>query len=118
LLNTAERTLQAASGQIQSQPLAHASLVRATGELVQPRPQVLIGGPAPMAEDWHRQLLQRADLHCYRLPADLADETLPDTLKAMVATEQCSAQVCLGRRCLVPVTSQAELESQLAGHDA
>ncbi len=118
LLQTAERTLQAASGQMHTQPLAHASLFRAAGELDRPRPQVLIGGPAPTAEDWHRQLRQRADLHCYRLPPDLADETLPDTLKTVVEADEPSAQVCLGQRCLVPVSTLAELESQLASHDA
>jgi uncharacterized protein len=118
LLATAERCMRAASGQMHNQALAHASLFRAAGELARPHPQILIGGPAPTADEWHRQLLQRDELHCYRLPTGLAADNLPPNLAVLVGTENVIAQVCMGRQCLAPVSSLTALESQLAEHDA
>ena len=113
LAEAAKRALDAASSAMHHHPLSHATLYRAAGEMATPHPQILIGGPTP-SDQWHQQLLARADVHCYRLPGDLTQaeiskddieqDELPDLLKPIATASSATAQICLGQRCLAPVT--------------
>lgn len=114
LIDTAQRAVAAARGDIERSAMAHATLLRAWRALEHPRGQILLAGPdAPVAE-WQRKLEQTNRFEIYRLPAGLAAEDLPELLAPLAGERQATAMVCLGQRCLPPVHSLGALEAQLA----
>ena len=112
LEQTVEHAVHTAGSAMRQHALAHATLYQAAQELARPRPQALLGGENP-ADEWHRLLSRRARLHCYRLPPDLDIDDLPELLKPIASASQPTAQVCLGRRCLVPVFDIESVMDQL-----
>jgi uncharacterized protein YyaL (SSP411 family) len=114
LIDAAGKAIEAARGDMERSALGHATLVRAWGGLERPRPQVLLAGPDDPVADWHRQLGQDGGCDAYRLAADLPAEDLPELLRPLAGKTEPVAMVCLGQRCLPPVSSLEELEAQLA----
>jgi uncharacterized protein YyaL (SSP411 family) len=114
LIDAAGKAIEAARGDMERSALGHATLVRAWGGLERPRPQVLLAGPDDPVADWHRQLGQDGGCDAYRLAADLPAEDLPELLRPLAGKTEPVGMVCLGQRCLPPVSSLEELEAQLA----
>ena len=106
--------MDAARGDLEGSPLAHATLLRAWRQLDHPQPQVVLAGPSEPVADWHRQLAVRDDCHAYRLPPGSATEDLPDLLQPMADADRAVAMVCLGQRCLAPAHTFEELSAQLS----
>lgn len=117
LVETARRAVSAATGDVERSASAHATLVRAWGQLERPSPQVLLAGEEASAAAWHERLGRREDLHVYRLPGGLEPEALPPLLRSLAQSGPATGLTCLGQRCLAPVHELAELESQLASID-
>jgi len=114
LVDAARGVIEAASGDIARSPMAHATLLRAWRAIEQPRPQVLLAGPDHPVADWHRQLTADPRLDVYRLPPGLPVEDLPEQLAELAVRDQATAVTCLGRRCLSPAHTFADLEASLA----
>jgi len=101
-LDAAERTLLAANSTMQQMPQACASLLRALGEFLHPRPHVVIrqAGSAEAAA-WHdvpRDTAEASDI--YRVPAGAV--SLPGILAAQVHRPGGVAYLCRGTTCLPP----------------
>ncbi|PKL96109.1 MAG: thioredoxin domain-containing protein [Gammaproteobacteria bacterium HGW-Gammaproteobacteria-8] len=97
----AEHALAAESGTAEQAPMAHASLIAAGQELARPPIQVLIGGADSLASEWHARLLQRGELHCYRVP--VPDDTLAEPLASVSRWSKARAVVCRASRCSAPL---------------
>ena len=110
-LTLAARIVAGARGDMQRAPLAHAGLLLAHGELEHPRPQVLIGGEDPAADEWHAALTRRPGLHCYRVTG--GESGLPGYLAEVAACRDARAIVCVGTHCLEPATTRDQLEARL-----
>ncbi len=111
-LGLAQRIVAAAIGDMQRTPTAHAGLLVAQGELKQPDPQVLIGGPGSEADDWHALIATRPGVHCYRVSGD--GDLLPGVLAEVADGERTRAVVCVGTRCLEPAATLDQLEARLS----
>jgi len=114
LIDASRRAVDAARGDLERSPLAHATLLRAWRQLDHPRPQVVLAGPNEPVADWRRQLAVRDDCHVYRIPPGSATEDLPDLLQPMANLDRPMAMVCLGQHCLAPVHTFEELSAQLS----
>jgi uncharacterized protein YyaL (SSP411 family) len=114
LIDAAHKAIEAARGDIERSAMAHATLVRAWACLDCPRPQVLLAGPESPVADWHRQLAGRDNCEAYHLGTDLPAEDLPELLRPLAGKAEPVAMICLGQRCLAPVHTLHELETQLA----
>ena len=111
-LDLAGRIVDAARGDMQRTPAAHAGMLLAARELDNPKPQVLVGGAPGEADDWHAGLIQRPGLHVYRVVS--GEDGLPDLLAEVTGAKSARAIVCLGTHCLEPANSLVELEARLA----
>jgi len=111
-LALADRIVDAARGDMQRTPAAHAGMLIAARELEMPQPQVLIGGESGEGDDWHAQLARRPGLHAYRVGA--GGELLPELLAEIAESRSTRAVVCLGTHCLEPADSFEQLETRLA----
>ena len=111
-LALAERVVDAARGDMQRTPAAHAGMLIAARELRNPCPQVLIGGPAGEADDWHVRLTQRPGLHAYRVVS--GENALNGLLAEVAGAGSARAVVCLGNHCLEPADGLDQLEARLA----
>ena len=111
-LDAADRALAAARGDLQRAPAAHATVMRAMRRAEKPKPQVLLGGPDSLADEWASELGRNPELDVYRIPAASGD--VPDLLAPVAGAKRATAMACLGTRCLVPVHDLAALKAQLA----
>jgi len=114
-LALADRIVDAAGGDMQRTPAAHAGMLVAAGELRNSDPQVLIGGASSDADDWHARLMRRPGLHAYRLPS--GETVLPDAFTEIAGVESSRAVVCVGTHCLEPADDFEQLEARLTEAD-
>jgi hypothetical protein len=110
-LDLAGRIVDAARGDVQQAPSAHASMLLASLEIRAPRPLVLIGGPAGPADEWHRRLRRDPDLYCFRIRHG---RTLTGPLGRVGGSGEAVAVVCAGMRCLEPADTSEALDERLA----
>ncbi len=111
-LDAAQRTLRAASTELGRYPLAHASLLCALDEFLDPPTQVILAG-ANREELMEWQAIARGGerLRCYLLDPDA--EPLPGILGAYRVGERSRAFVCKGTSCQPPLESGAALAAEL-----
>jgi hypothetical protein len=109
-LDLAGRIVDAARGDMQRSPMAHASMLLASLEISVPRPLVLIGGPTGEPDDWHRHLRTDPRAHCFRIRDG---KTLTGPLGRVGGSPDPVALVCAGMRCLEPASSLDELRLRL-----
>lgn len=113
------QALAAIGSDVQQQPAAHATWLRARRELDNPAPQIVLGGPDEPIESWAGKLARRIDRRVCRIPQGLSD--LPTTLQAASDATRPQAWICLADRCLEPLESveaiDAALESATASFD-
>jgi uncharacterized protein YyaL (SSP411 family) len=111
-LNSAERTLHAASAAIQDYPQAHMSLVNALEDLLSSMQILVIRGEASSATDWASTLgkLYAPTRMIFAIPSD-AD--LPAALAAKRPSEATVAYLCTGMTCSAPLENLAEVTRTL-----
>ena len=112
-LEAAERALRAAWTLLESHPQAHASLLVALEELLNPPTVVILRGQQEQIDLWRRELVK---LYAPRrlllaIPADAP--RLPAALADKVAREKTVAYVCRGSACSAPIDSLSRLVSEL-----
>ncbi|MDT8448757.1 MAG: thioredoxin domain-containing protein [Wenzhouxiangellaceae bacterium] len=111
-LEMARGIVAGCAGELQRAPMACASMLLARREIDDPLPLVLIGGGDDRARQWHARLRGRPDVHCYRV--ERSDTTLPGPLAGVAGRPETIAVVCLGMRCLAPITEFDDLVDELA----
>jgi uncharacterized protein YyaL (SSP411 family) len=114
LIKLSELILQAAAGDCERSPLAHATLIRAGLEAESPTPQVLMAGPDETTRAWQAGIETRANLHVYRLSPDIDLEEPPELLERVRLSSGPVAHVCSGLHCLEPATSSDALRARLS----
>jgi uncharacterized protein YyaL (SSP411 family) len=117
-LDAAERTLRSAWGQIGRLPYAHATLLDALEEHLDPPEIVVLRGGDALPE-WHARATRRYAPRrlVLAIPANAAD--LPPGLAARAAPpDGCLAYVCRGTHCEAPIGELASLDAALARTEA
>lgn len=116
-LDAAERLLQALGASIAQYPSAHASLLLAIEEFLDPPQIVVLRGEGETLNAWRRRSEQR--YAPWRLTVGIPDaaDALPGTLAARVSKGPATAYVCTGHACQAPVTDFDELDALLAGQE-
>jgi uncharacterized protein YyaL (SSP411 family) len=112
-LDAAERTLKSAAAVMQKYPQGHASLLMALDEFTSPPVAVVLRGPAAEIAQW------RAALDCVydpkrlvlAIPQDAVD--LPAGLEDKRPQPLTVGYVCRGTQCSAPLSSLADLASEL-----
>ncbi|HEV2286583.1 MAG TPA: thioredoxin domain-containing protein [Steroidobacteraceae bacterium] len=112
-LTAAERTLRAAWPALEKQPPAHATLVNALEELLQPPEIVILRGEPAAIEGWQRELAQifAPRRLVLAIPADA--DGLPPALAEKTPRGAAVAYVCRGSTCSAPVESLPALIANL-----
>ena len=112
-LDAAERTLQALQSNIQQQPSAHASLLMALEEYLEPTQTVVLRGTVEQMKPW--EILARRHYRPGRLVLAIPDniENLPGVLAERKIRDGVTAYVCTGHACSEPVTEWSQFEAIL-----
>jgi uncharacterized protein YyaL (SSP411 family) len=115
-LEAAERTLRAAAGAIERYPQAHASLLIALEEWLEPPDLVILRGNAGSLERWRNALRGYAPRRLvFAIPANAA--ALPEALAARAPRGAAVAYVCRGATCSPPILYPDELSAALEAPD-
>jgi uncharacterized protein YyaL (SSP411 family) len=105
----ADRCLRRAMPRLQDNPLAHATLLPALMDAVNPPPKLVLGGTRNDAQDAMKRWVQsRYRLDCYVVGT--AVDQLPGILREFRSDQPVTAWLCRGTQCLPPVHSKGELE--------
>ncbi|TAN48442.1 MAG: thioredoxin domain-containing protein [Methylococcaceae bacterium] len=112
-LRAAERTLQAASEAMQRYPAAHAALLCALDDWLEPQQIVILRGAAPAMAAWLREaaLPWHPRRLVFAIPAEAAG--LPPGLAARPAGDAVLAYVCANGACRPPLDAPARLRELL-----
>jgi uncharacterized protein YyaL (SSP411 family) len=113
-LDAAARTLRAAWAQVQHYPHAHASMLVALAEHLDPPEQVIIRGPREEAASWRDTLTKKYSPMRQVFAIDADAQELPEVLAAKRSLDGCVAYVCRGMTCSEPIKALAPLVA-LAG---
>ncbi|MGH8230948.1 MAG: thioredoxin domain-containing protein, partial [Steroidobacteraceae bacterium] len=114
-LAAAERTLRAAWDALVRYPEAHASMLRALEDYLQP-PQIVIVRGAPAAlTPWMAQLQAGFTPRRWALAVGADISGLPEALASKPAADAPLAYVCRGTQCSAPIRSLAQLLQELDG---
>jgi uncharacterized protein YyaL (SSP411 family) len=106
-LDAAARTLRAAWAPVQHYPHAHASMLVALAEHLDPPEQVIIRGPIDEATRWRDSVTKKYSpmRQVFAIEADAPG--LPEALAAKRALDGCVAYVCRGMTCSEPIRALA-----------
>jgi hypothetical protein len=112
-LDAAERTLQALQTNIQQQPSAHASLLMALEEHLEPTQTVVLRGTVEEMKPW--EILAQRHYRPGRLVLVIPDnvENLPGVLAERKARGGTTAYICTGLACSAPVNEIKQFEATL-----
>ena len=112
-LLAAENTLRAGYPAMQEHPQAHAALVAALDEYLDPPEIVIIRGPEAEVGDWLHNLssIYAPRRLVFAIPASAGN--LPGALEARKPGESTIAYVCRGTSCSAPIRSLKELANEL-----
>jgi len=111
-LEAAERTLRAGADAVARYPQAHASMLIALEELLQPAEIVILRGDPPALAAWLEALAGYAPQRLvFAIPGDAAG--LPEALAVRAPRGPAVAYVCHGETCSPPITSLGELRTAL-----
>ena len=116
-LEAAERTLEYASQQITSTPIAHASLLRCSEEINNPPTIIIIRGSNDELKQW-QQICQQ-QFNPRRMTFAIANdaENLPPALQSKFSnSEETLAYICRGTSCQAPVNHITQLTKALDNH--
>jgi uncharacterized protein YyaL (SSP411 family) len=113
-LDAAERCLKAAWAHIQEAPHAHASLLEALDEHLEPPRMVILRGLSAPLGDWEASLLEAhiPGRLVFPIPRDAGD--LPEVLENYQPDGDVTAWVCVGTKCSAPIFDVSKLTEELA----
>jgi uncharacterized protein YyaL (SSP411 family) len=103
----------AAQGSIEDMPAAHASLLMALEEQLQPTRTVIVRGPQQAAGEWRARLARMYLPHTLTLAIPEGIRPLPEPLEKPVAASV-NAWVCEGVVCLAPIASFDDLAERVS----
>lgn len=111
--HAAQRTLQTAWQGIKQMPYAHASLLMALDEHLEPPETLVIRAQAPTLQHWQAQAARgyHPRRAVYAIP--LSAGSLPGLLGERTAKAGPAAFLCRGTQCLPPITDPVTLASNL-----
>ena len=112
-LAAAERTLLAAWSAIDRYPPAHASLLDALEERLQPTEIVILRGPSEVVRAWHRDLTRLYAPRRLLLAVPDSAQGLPPSLASKPGASGGVAYVCSGSVCEAPIASLPALVRRL-----
>lgn len=113
-LIAAERTLEYASQQITSTPMAHASLLRCSEEISNPPATIIIRGERDVIQQWQLACQQSFNPQrmTFAIPNDA--EELPEALKnKFTQSAEAVAYICQGTSCQAPINQLTQLTNAL-----
>jgi uncharacterized protein YyaL (SSP411 family) len=113
-LDAAERTLRAAWPALAKYPDAHATMLVALEEALQPPQTVILRGPAPVIEPWRRQLNRLYAPRRWTLAIPSGADPLPAALADKPDCAAGAAYVCRGSTCSPPLHSLPALIEALS----
>ena len=116
-LDAASGTLRWARGAMEQYPAGHATLLAALEDEVSPPELVIVRGPRVELETWLRPIRTgfRPWRHAFGIPYEDSG-LMPSYLPRLVSAEkqrQCTAYVCKGLTCSLPIHSQEDLATAL-----
>jgi len=113
-IDAAERCQRLFQAAVAEQPMAHATLLMALAEQIEPPRIVVLRGPDAALADWLAALnpICPADTLLLAVPADAYD--LPATLAKPVRSGV-TGYVCAGANCLPEIVQMTELQAILSG---
>ena len=113
-LDTAERTLRAASNPMDTFPLGHASLITALEEYLYPPEIVVIRGSDNELVAWAGAVsaIYAPRRMVFSIPNDA--ENLPGALALRKPSSSTIAYVCRGKTCSPPLTSLSDLATEIS----
>jgi uncharacterized protein YyaL (SSP411 family) len=114
-LHAAERTLRAAWQSLQQHPHAHATMLVALEEHLEPAEIVIIRGTDVEVAEWQSELerIYAPKRLIFAIPNDAAD--LPEAIASKKANDTVVAYVCRGMVCSEPIRSLPGLASIASG---
>ncbi len=112
-LQAAERTLRAAWPALLKYPDAHASMLHALEDYLQPPQIVILRGPAAAIEPWRRELNAVFAPRRWTLAVPADATGLPPAIASKPAADGALAYVCRGTQCSAPIDSLAALTREL-----
>ncbi|MDX1519214.1 MAG: thioredoxin domain-containing protein, partial [Gammaproteobacteria bacterium] len=118
-LEAADNTLKAGWASLERIPYAHGSLLCALLDHLDPPVQVILRGPAEEIRTWKREIHApglQPERRVYAIPDH--ETGLPGFLKDQGQNGQASAQICVGDRCLTPVSDLETLLESLKTYKA
>jgi hypothetical protein len=118
-LDAASGTLRWARAAMEQYPAGHSTLLAALEDEVTPPELVIVRGPRVELESWLRPIRHgfRPWRHAFGIPYEDAG-LMPGYMPRLVSAEkqrQCSAYICKGLACSLPIHSQEELAAALKG---
>ena len=116
-LDAAEHILRALQTDIAQHPSAHASLLMAIEEFLDPTQIVVLRGESGPLEAWRRRCGQH--YAPWRLTVGIPNgaEALPGMLAARASKGPTTAYVCTGHACQAPATALRELNTVLSANE-
>ena len=116
-LDAASGTLRWARAAMEQYPAGHSTLLSALEDDVTPPELVIVRGPRVELESWLRPIRPgfRPWRHAFGIPYEDAG-LMPGYMPRLVSAEkqrQCSAYICKGLACSLPIHSQEELAAAL-----
>lgn len=116
-LEAAERTLEYASQQITSTPIAHASLLRCSEEINNPPTIIIIRGSSDELKQWQQTCQQQFNPRRMTFAIANNEENLHQALQSKFAnSEETLAYICQGTSCQAPVNHISQLTKALDNH--
>ncbi len=112
-LDAAKRCLQAGWNELLHYPQAHASMLTALEEYLEPGDVVIIRGSGDELHEWHRLagIVYNPSRQVYAIDRDT--DNLPDVLAAKTMIDGTTAYICAGNTCSEPITDIATFASAL-----
>jgi uncharacterized protein YyaL (SSP411 family) len=108
----ADRCLARSMTALKESPMAHASLLTALQDSVQPAPHIVISGSNPKQRSALKHWVEgRYQVDCYMFGPE--EDSLPGILREYRSESPVTAWLCRGMQCLSPVESREELKRQL-----
>jgi len=113
-LESAQKTLLAASAELQQRPLLYCALLNALDTQLQPATIIILRGNKQAMKVWQQQVFNQylPDIHCYAITGEIR---LPAELSSKKATkDKVCAYICKGQSCREPLTDLAKFKAYIA----
>jgi hypothetical protein len=116
-LDAAERVLRAMYPSMDHYPSAHASLLVATEEYLEPTQSIVVRGSETDLARWHARCMRHYAPQRLTLAIPDSADKLSGLLAARAPGKQTLAYICSGQTCQMPVTVFTDLDARLAASE-